>query len=151
MKLEELKKTKDIELLDKFSNSKILLERITVSLNENCSIEILDKLSYDKSLKVLTNVIYHPNCTDFILERLYYNFHLKYDFIWCIREAILTTENCPASILKDLTGDESFNLLNVVIKNKNCQIFILKKIYKRFVSLKDKVTAHPNWKFSEFE
>jgi len=164
-------KTKDLNLLEQASNYCGL--KCAVASNINCPLSILEKLSDDKNYKVVEHVALNENCSKELLKKLSTSknyfvrkviarninspedalnslSNLKYNNETIV-SLVAQNKNCPIFILKKLSKTKVSSIAGSLVYNKNCTFEILKIIYKNHKHLREDIISHVNWKLKEFE
>jgi len=160
-----------IEILEKLSDDSSVLVINSIILNKNCSVDLLRKFSFYKShvirdtlakdyktpidvLKRLSNhdifikttIASNPNCPVDILRK----FIKEPEHHSQIKINVMNNINCTVDILEELSNDNNYSVIIELVKI-NCPAHILKKIYKKYPTLRDKIKKHPNWELNDFE
>mgnify|MGYP006950001258 CR=1 FL=1 len=131
------------------------------------------------NLQSKINIINEPDCPIYILENLYDNGFCEFD----IKNNLAKLEKCPIHILEELSKcndkiikvsllknnkctemimrniyneDYFFEFSEYLIKNKNCPLDLLKKVYIKskeynYYGFIDNIKSHNNWKLNDFE
>jgi len=152
--------TEDISYLKKFCYDNNWLIKCHIAQNSNCPIDILEKyykFNHNNHYNIFSYIVRNPNCPVYLLEKILKK--LKYYDV-DVKKLIAKHPNCSIHIIKKLIKEKNLainfsiaennnvteNILNKllnlnknhyiiinIIKNKNCTLKILKKIYKETV------------------
>jgi len=126
---------------------------LCLARNEYCSHDLFIKLMKTNFINVKFFIIKNKNCPKEILEEVLINNDNDKNFLFL---NAIENLNCPVYLLDKYSLDNSMDI-DVdwsIVSNKNCPMFILKRIYNKKYedcNLNNLIKIHNNWNLKDFE